>query len=126
MQCYERNILYILICHRTVEGTGVIVDMNVSYAGGVRYLEHVECVVSVSFSPRGSLQLVLTSPQGTPSVLLQRRPRDSVSTAFDDWPFLSVHYWGEDPRGTWTLAVLNLGQNDMSNTGKFVLNNAHI
>ena len=23
--------------------------------------------------------------------------------AFEDWPFLSVHFWGEDPTGEWTL-----------------------
>jgi hypothetical protein len=22
---------------------------------------------------------------------------------FEDWPFLSVHFWGEDPTGEWTL-----------------------
>ena len=22
---------------------------------------------------------------------------------FEDWPFLSVHFWGEDPTGEWFL-----------------------
>jgi proprotein convertase subtilisin/kexin type 5 len=75
----------------------------------VRYLEHVQCKVTLNFHPRGNLQLILTSPQGTPSTLLLQRPRDLVSSNFDDWPFLSVHFWGEDPHGVWTLAVVNAG-----------------
>jgi hypothetical protein len=25
------------------------------------------------------------------------------ASGFEDWPFLSVHFWGEDPTGEWTL-----------------------
>jgi hypothetical protein len=25
------------------------------------------------------------------------------TAGFEDWPFLSVHFWGEDPTGEWTL-----------------------
>jgi subtilisin-like proprotein convertase family protein len=26
---------------------------------------------------------------------------------FVDWPFMTVHSWAEDPRGTWTLEIHN-------------------
>ena len=50
-------------------------------------------------------RLILTSPRGTRSSLLLPRPKDKLATSFEDWPFLSVHYWGEDPTGQWTLQV---------------------
>ena len=76
----------------------------------VRYLEHVQCKVSLRYFPRGNLMIALTSPAGTRSVLLLPRPRDSFATTFEEWPFLSVHFWGENPTGTWKLEVLNMGQ----------------
>ncbi|XP_024081475.1 furin-like protease 2 [Cimex lectularius] len=85
----------------------------------VRYLEHVQCKIKLRVKPRGSLKIVLTSPSGTPSILLKSRPKDNVFDALDDWPFMSVHFWGEDPRGTWKLAVFNDGRRDQEFDGIF-------
>uniref|UniRef100_S4RXA1 Neuroendocrine convertase 2 n=1 Tax=Petromyzon marinus TaxID=7757 RepID=S4RXA1_PETMA len=75
-------------------------------ADHVRYLEHVQVVVTVNATRRGDLTLNLTSPMGTRSLLLGRRPRDSDSrVGFHRWPFMTTHTWGEDPRGRWTLEV---------------------
>ncbi len=71
----------------------------------IRYLEHVQCKVTLQFTPRGALHLVLTSPSGTKSSLLLPRTRDKTAEGFVDWPFLSVHFWGEPANGTWTLDV---------------------
>ncbi len=70
------------------------------------FLEHavVRATISTSFK-RGDIRLELTSPYGTLSVLMDYRDKDSSPGVFSDWPFMSVHYWGEDPRGTWTLRV---------------------
>ena len=55
---------------------------------------------------RGDIQVVLTSPQRTQSILLPFRRRDFVNTeGYRDWPFMSVVHWGEIPQGQWTLAV---------------------
>ena len=55
------------------------VSITTSACGGtekaVRFLEHVQCKVTLSYSPRGALHLVLTSPSGTKSSLLLPRPR---------------------------------------------------
>jgi proprotein convertase subtilisin/kexin type 5 len=83
----------------------------------VRFLEHVQCKISLRFFPRGNLQILLTSPMGTASVLLFERPRDVVSSNFDDWPFLSVHYWGEKADGRWTLQVINAGNRHVNQPG---------
>ncbi|MEE6474486.1 hypothetical protein FKM82_010398 [Ascaphus truei] len=72
----------------------------------VRYLEHVQAVITVNSTRRGELNINMTSPMGTKSILLSRRPRDDDSkVGFDKWPFMTTHSWGEDPRGTWVLEV---------------------
>ena len=55
---------------------------------------------------RGDIMLELTSPQNTTSVLLPFRKYDFVNKeGYYEWPFMSVHYWGENPIGAWTLKV---------------------
>ena len=71
----------------------------------IGYLEHVQCKISLEFHPRGALHVVLTSPSGTKSSLLLPRPKDRSSSTFENWPFLSVHFWGESANGTWTLEI---------------------
>ena len=84
---------------------------TVTYAGQINYLEHVVIQMSVSIPDnefnliRGELEINLLSPSGTLSVLLQPRPYDYFDEGYDDWPFMSVMFWGEDPAGEWTLNV---------------------
>lgn len=42
---------------------------------------------------------------GTTTVLLAERERDTSSNGFRNWAFMSVHTWGENPTGTWTLKI---------------------
>ena len=65
--------------------------------------------------------LTLTSPSGTRSTLLFPRSRDNKDTTFDEWPFLSVHFWGESPVGTWTLEVTNMGTERPQRRGQGLL-----
>ena len=58
---------------------------------------------------RGDIQLELTSPEGTTSILLPYRQRDTWPGDYTEWPFMSVHFWGEDPTGDWTLTVRHRG-----------------
>lgn len=83
----------------------------------VRFLEHIQCKISLRFFPRGNLRVDLTSPMGTTSTLLFERPRDVVSSNFDDWPFLSVHFWGEKAEGRWTLRIHNNGNRHVNQAG---------
>ena len=87
----------------------------------VNHLEHVQCKISLTYVPRGNLMIILTSPSGSRSTLLFPRPRDTLGQGFDDWPFLSVHFWGESTSGTWTLEVTNMGADRNFNRGKGVL-----
>lgn len=55
---------------------------------------------------RGDIMIQLTSPHGTTSTLLPYRKYDFVNEeGYSRWPFMSVHHWGENPSGQWTLSV---------------------
>ena len=84
--------------------------MEVTDHGDVNFLEHVQAHVTVEAARRGDLAIFLTSPQGTKSQLLARRPHDSSRAGFHDWPFLTVFCWGESPAGTWELEIQNEGR----------------
>uniref|UniRef100_A0A4W2FBV4 Neuroendocrine convertase 2 n=1 Tax=Bos indicus x Bos taurus TaxID=30522 RepID=A0A4W2FBV4_BOBOX len=51
----------------------------------VRYLEHVQAVVTVNATRRGDLNINMTSPMGTKSILLSRRPRDDDAKVVRDY-----------------------------------------
>jgi proprotein convertase subtilisin/kexin type 5 len=95
---------------RTIQ-EDLIVSMNTNACEGtdnaVNYLEHVQARISLKFQPRGNLRITLISPSGTASHLLMSRPRDTDEDTFDKWPFMSVHFWGEDPKGTWKIMIRN-------------------
>ena len=60
----------------------------------------------LSGSGRGDIYITLQSPSATTSTLLFKRPYDTDRTdGYSSWPFVSVHFWGEEPLGSWTLAV---------------------
>ncbi|XP_072380228.1 furin-like protease 2 isoform X2 [Diabrotica undecimpunctata] len=102
-------------------GSSLNFNMEVDACSGtlndVRFLEHVQCKISLRFFPRGNLRILLTSPMGTTSTLLFERPRDVVSSNFDDWPFLSVHFWGEKAEGKWRLQIINSGNRHVNQPG---------
>ncbi|XP_055634461.1 furin-like protease 2 isoform X2 [Toxorhynchites rutilus septentrionalis] len=106
----EGSVGYTLQTHMDVNGCAGTVNE-------VRFLEHVQCKITLRFFPRGNLRILLTSPMGTTSTLLFERPRDVTKSNFDDWPFLSVHFWGEKADGRWTLQILNGGHRRVSQPG---------
>ena len=89
------------------------------YGGGIHSLEHVITTLTLNTGGRrGDMGVELTSPQGTTSTLLPYRSNDRSASSFTNWPFMSVHYWGEDPRGQWMLTVRFRGS-----TGSAVVSN---
>ena len=72
----------------------------------VRYLEHVQAVISLNATRRGDVELYLRSPMGTRSMILSNRPHDDDGRdGFTKWPFMTSHTWAEYPIGKWTLEV---------------------
>lgn len=100
--------------HRKSYGE-LVVKQNVIMST-IRYLEHVVFRMTLHFNNsfaqgnRGDIQVELTSPHGTPSVLLPFRSNDDDhEEGFPNWPFMSVHFWGENPNGIWTLKITYKG-----------------
>ena len=73
----------------------------------ITFLEHVQAYLTISIDKgkRGNLHISLQSPQQTKSILLPNRRRDSSKQGFDNWPFMTVSTWGENPSGEWLLTV---------------------
>lgn len=73
----------------------------------VNFLEHVQSFISLKATRRGDVTIYLTSPMGTTSMLLSKRPKDDDSNeGFTKWPFMTTHIWAEVPRGVWTMFVI--------------------
>ncbi|KAM8869961.1 neuroendocrine convertase 1-like isoform 8-T9 [Spinachia spinachia] len=71
----------------------------------INTLEHVQVNVSINAVCRGDLSISLESPAGTVSLLLDTRPNDASKAGLKNWALMTVHCWGEQPRGLWTLQV---------------------
>ena len=89
----------------------VIVTMSLSIEGVSYYSEYdyndiyyyvgdlYDCLED-SHPRRGDIKIKLTSLKG------QSRNYDFINAeGYDDWPFMSVHFWGENPIGNWTLKI---------------------
>ena len=95
----------------------VVVHMSLSlhgYAQGYSYgdyptgsdVSYIQDWLKDQHTKRGDIMIELISPQGTKSVLLPYRKYDFVNEeGYDNWPFMTVHHWGENPVGTWTLTL---------------------
>jgi proprotein convertase subtilisin/kexin type 2 len=86
----------------------------------VNFLEHVQAFISLKATKRGETVIYLTSPLGTRSLLLSKRPLDTDSqNGFHKWPFMTTHAWAEKAKGTWKLEILfNSKNGDV--TGEFI------
>ncbi|XP_061573887.1 neuroendocrine convertase 1-like [Cololabis saira] len=90
-------------------GGGVSINIQSDGCRGspneISTLEHVQVIVSVNAVCRGDLSVSLRSPGGTLSLLLDPRPNDSSKAGLQNWTLMTLHSWGEPPRGRWTLQV---------------------
>jgi subtilisin-like proprotein convertase family protein len=68
-------------------------------------IEHVEVIVNITHPRRGHLDIRLTSPSGTESVLASQRT--DIGADYSQWKFLSVRHWDESSMGTWQLEVVD-------------------
>ena len=112
--CLSHSLLYILPSssspsppslhpHRTLrQGWAQNVTLSVN-CPNVHSMEHVKAHISLQAYRRGDVSLVLYSPFGTPSRLIDTRIHDNKREGLTDWPFMTVHNWGEDPNGQWIL-----------------------
>ena len=76
-------------------------------------LEVVEMRLDFAATVLRDIEAHLTSPQGTRSRLLMSCPSDTSTAAasLTNWFLTSHAFFGENPAGTWTVTVLNKGDN---------------
>lgn len=84
--------------------TGVTQKFDFSSQTNLR-VEHVQVSVNITHPHRGQLQITVTSPSGTKSVLAE--PHGDNGANFN-WSFTTVHNWGENSQGMWSVTVKDL------------------
>ena len=91
--------------------TGIVSTINVD-ASTAYLLEHVEIVLNAQHEYRGQLQITLTSPSGTKSVLAEQHSDPGEN--YSSWKFMSVRHWNETIQGQWEISVVD---NQAGHTG---------
>ena len=94
----------ITVAQAIPDGSGSITQtVTVNSANAIDSLEYVEIVVNATHGDVGHLEIVLTSPSGTRSVLSESRldPTDNLN----NYVFTTVRNWDESSLGNWTLEV---------------------
>jgi len=71
----------------------------------VNFLEHVQLTLDMTYSRRGAVDIELISPNGTQSQILNPRIADKSTRGYKQWVFMTLHMWGESPRGQWKLII---------------------
>ncbi len=74
-----------------------------AFSGANLRVEHATVTLSVSHANRGELEVTLTSPSGTVSRLAELH--NDTASDYASWTFSTVHSWGENSAGNWTLKV---------------------
>ena len=77
-------------------------------------IEYVEVVVNISHTARGDLEIILTSPDGTDSILAEEH--SDSGNDYTAWSFGSVRHMDEFALGDWTLSIEDKANGD---TGTF-------
>lgn len=100
-------VLVILCFSLTIGGSREVNSKITTIVCGnkIDRLEHVVAYITFDCTRRGEVELLLTSSQGTQSKLLTKRRHDISPVRSFSWKFMSLHYWGENPSGTWSLKM---------------------
>ena len=106
---FSRDIAHFSI-FREIPDNGYEEYLDIQACAGtdtaINYLEHVQAKMTIQSKRRGDLVITLTSPMGTRSTILPQRPNDGdCIKGFNNWKFLSTHFWGENPAGRWKLEI---------------------
>ncbi|XP_060566359.1 proprotein convertase subtilisin/kexin type 5-like [Ruditapes philippinarum] len=98
MTCNSGRIQVNKCCTRNVNSTYFVDDCP------IQHLEHVQIYVSCEAYWREHTEIHIVSPQGTDTRILRQRKQDYATGRFS-WTFMSVHTWGENPKGDWTVRL---------------------
>lgn len=104
--------------------TGGVSDVIAISSSGISNIEYVEINVEITHSDAGDLEIVLTSPDGTSSVLSEQHQCYNLysltnCTYFatqNTWRFGSARHMDEVADGNWTIVVKDLESPDPGGT----------
>lgn len=82
-------------------------------------LEHVTLGVDISHAHRSDLEITLTSPSGTTSLLGTARPYDPFPDL--QWTFMTVQNWGEFSPGVWRVHIRDIRRGNAGVINSLVL-----
>ena len=90
-------------------------SINVSVTGRFS-VESVVVLLQLEHESRGDLEIVLTSPAGTMSVLHPpQRPENRHLTGSERWELMTVRNFGEHPVGEWVLTLTDRRKGNLGN-----------
>jgi len=101
------------LADRTSAGDGVLT--RTFTVGSSTKLEDILVNLNMTHPAIGDVEAFLVSPSGTRSRLMYRSGSDYHSDL--DWTFDTNAFWGENPKGTWTIEVRDVLAGD---AGKWV------
>ena len=95
--------------NNTIQALGANATANRTFTvnGTITRAEHVTLQLTVTDIPKGNLTITLTSPGNTTSTFC--KPHSDTLNKFENWKFMTVRSWAENPNGNWTLTVTNNG-----------------
>ena len=91
------------------------INLPFTFTNDALRVEHIRLTVDLVHPRRGDLAITLTSPTGMKSRLFE--PHVDTNFNIYSWPFSSVHHWGENSLGTWTV---NFADKQAGNTGRVI------
>ncbi len=83
-------------------------------------IEWVEVVFDADHTSRGDLEITLTSPDGTESILAEAH--SDPGNNYNNWVFSSARHWDESSLGDWTLTVADGFSSDVGTWNNWQLN----
>ena len=99
------------MCRKIDANHPIEIDFQVTGCEGennvIHFLEHIQLYITISYTRRGALKINITSPYGTETTLLTEREQDKSTAGFQNWSFMSVHNWGENPKGLWKIEIID-------------------
>ena len=97
-----------------LEDSSGIVTSTIT-VNGIMTIESVVVYLDVESSSRGNLEINLTSPAGTESILTPGgRPENTQLPSRQLWELMTVRAWGEQSDGDWTLTITDTKPGDVS------------
>lgn len=86
---------------------------SIELSEGISAVESVSVYLDVDHYARGHLEITLTSPAGTESVLSPGWRPERNRYLSETWKLIALTFWGESSAGEWKLAVTEVKSGDI-------------